>query len=1252
MKKIALTVLLLQAITLPVLAQLKTNEAVLARSAKEHRQKEVQNFQKAVKLAKEKGWELSFKTSNGNIAFLVGVDQFGLPVYYSTENNIVAAATIRTNVLWPGGSSGLNLTGGTDLIKDKMAVWDGGGVLLSHVELSGRVNQKDNPTSNSDHSTHVAGTMIATGVNPNAKGMAYAAPRISAYDFTSDASEMFGEASNLLLSNHSYGAIAGWRYNENQSRWEFWGRSTDNEDYKFGYYDDRAQLLDSIAYNAPYYLIVKSAGNNRTENGPSVGQPYWRYNSSGSMASAGNRPSGISDNDGYDIISTYGTAKNILTVGAVSGLPFGYNKSEDVLLSSFSSFGPTDDGRIKPDVVADGVDVLSPVATTNTSYSSFSGTSMATPSTTGSLLLLQQYYAQLHSNSFMRSATLKAIAIHTADEAGDTPGPDYRFGWGLLNIGKAADVIKSNNTGNHQVHEKVLNAGASFTTNVIASGNGPLTVTIAWTDPKGNVELMNVLNNTARKLVNDLDIRITKGATTYMPWVLMPTIPDAAAQTGDNVLDNVEKINVPDAIPGETYTVTITHKGTLQRGTQAYSLVMSGVGGQTYCTSAATSAAGARINNFTFGTINNNNPAGCTTYNNFTNLTTLVEPGQSLPFSVAVGSCDATNNQKIVKIFIDFNNNGNFTDAGELVATSNAMASGTFTGNILIPSSANAGNSSLLRIVVEETSNAADVTACGSYTNGETQDYRISYRSASNDLAITDLVNPVTGNCSSASQQVTIRVRNTGLVDKTNVPLTVVIKNGNTLVTSLNATYPGVIASSAVATYTFQTPFNAVPGTTYNFQIFSSDGTDQNRSNDTLKTTVTIAELIGAPTASGVICGTNALLKVNNPDPSANYFWYTSATGNSSITMGATTNTTTIPANNTYYVGTGAKGTVGPVTNDTWGQAGGYLSGNANYIKYSAAVPVILETAKLYTRTSGKIDFIVADIISTSGTGYSYSAISTTTIDVYSTSPNQGAGTQNSFDPQDPGADFYLNLFLPAGDHVIIIRPQGTANLFRNNNVSGSPYPFTLGNLISITGNSATLDTDPNYYQKFYYGLYNMKVRTSDCVSERATVVAPVAPTPTITMVGDSLTSSIATGNQWYRDGLGIPGATTRKYKPIQSGNYTVRVSDGLGCMMSSAVYPFVASAVNPVDNASIELSVSPNPNSGSFLLKFKAIRRDQMKIDIINSLGQSVYATSYPAFTGQFSEQVNLNKLGAGVYVLKLQHGEKTYYHKIMIER
>ena len=183
--------------------------------------------------------------------------------------------------------------------------------------------------------------------------------------------------------------------------------------------------------------------------------PIGDFDANGVMVNSGNRPTGISSNDSYDIITTYGTSKNILTVGAVYPIAYGYKKPWDVTMSTFSGWGPTDDGRIKPDVVADGINLLSSISTADNAYDYYSGTSMASPSAAGSLLLLQEYYSQLHSGAFMRAATLKGLTIHTADEAGSFPGPDYQNGWGLINIKKASDVIKANNT-THLIQENVL----------------------------------------------------------------------------------------------------------------------------------------------------------------------------------------------------------------------------------------------------------------------------------------------------------------------------------------------------------------------------------------------------------------------------------------------------------------------------------------------------------------------------------------------------------------------------------------------------------------------------------------------------------------------------------------------------------------------------------------------------------------------------------------------------------------------------
>jgi subtilisin family serine protease len=269
---------------------------------------------------------------------------------------------------------------------------------------------------------------------------------------------------------------------------------------------------------------VKSAGNTRSSTGPKVGDTYWRRDEKGKWYDAGKRPDSLSSNNSYETLPMDVNAKNILTVGAVQGIAAGYSKKEDAIMTSFSSWGPTDDGRIKPDIVTNGQSVYSTTNGNDSSYGYASGTSMASPGAAASLFLLQELSQQIVPNKFMRSATIKGLAIHTANEAGLFPGPDYKFGWGLLNIGEAATVLsnaltnKNNSSSVDLVYENILENKASYSVNVIASGNKPLKATLSWTDIKGTIE--TTLNDTTRRLVNDLDLKITKDAITYFPWKL------------------------------------------------------------------------------------------------------------------------------------------------------------------------------------------------------------------------------------------------------------------------------------------------------------------------------------------------------------------------------------------------------------------------------------------------------------------------------------------------------------------------------------------------------------------------------------------------------------------------------------------------------------------------------------------------------------------------------------------------------------
>ena len=98
---VPLYILMLLITSLQMQAQLKTNTAILQRASIETAKKEQDDFRRVLVLAKQKNWPLSMRTRNGGSALLVGVDPKGLPRYVTTNDNIISAATIKTNLLWP-----------------------------------------------------------------------------------------------------------------------------------------------------------------------------------------------------------------------------------------------------------------------------------------------------------------------------------------------------------------------------------------------------------------------------------------------------------------------------------------------------------------------------------------------------------------------------------------------------------------------------------------------------------------------------------------------------------------------------------------------------------------------------------------------------------------------------------------------------------------------------------------------------------------------------------------------------------------------------------------------------------------------------------------------------------------------------------------------------------------------------------------------------------------------------------------------
>ncbi len=501
---------------------------------------------------------------------LLRVGARGVPAYRELDN-LDAAATIATDAVHPAGPAGLALDGAATPF-GQLGVWDGGAVRVTHHEFAGRAVQRDAPSTSSGHATHVAGTMVAGGADPSARGMAPAAP-LDCWDWNGDLAEMAAAAAaGMRVSNHSYSPVAGWRMALGQWYWHGDPSLSPTEDWAFGFYDDEARDLDQLAFDAPGYLIVASAGNNRADYGPGSGGEHGVWDGTQWVPSTDTRePDG--GLDGYDSLPRSKNAKNTLVVGAVDDLPSGWAGAASVAMTHFSGFGPTDDGRIKPDLVANGVGLWSCSDRNDSSHAVSSGTSMASPSVAGSVNLLVDHWRATHGAD-PRAASLKAVLFQTADDAGDAPGPDYRFGWGLMNTAAAAALITADaeGTGGRRVAEAVLAPAATDSWELVLADTADVRITLHWTDRPGT-PAAPALDPPDAMLVHDLDLRLGDGVTTHEPWVLDPAAPAAAATRGDNVRDNTEQIVATALAPGR-YMLTVAHKGSLV-DVQAYSLASS-----------------------------------------------------------------------------------------------------------------------------------------------------------------------------------------------------------------------------------------------------------------------------------------------------------------------------------------------------------------------------------------------------------------------------------------------------------------------------------------------------------------------------------------------------------------------------------------------------------------------------------------------------------------------------------------------------
>lgn len=557
----------------------------------------------------------SYNNSKDKLAGFAGK----IPVFYETHDSR-ANKSANLEPLQNGTLIGIN---GNSILGTNMniLVMDEGRVFEKHNEFGGPssggnriTDRENNAVSYNNHATNVAGIIGAAGLQDFAtSGAKGVLPNVKIDSFTYLTTNGKTNLQKLIdananISNHSYGVSVGWYEVKTASSDPIYSKigfywvgnyGMNHLDTYSGAYDVIDKQLDMVVYSNPNQIIIKSVGNDfgrHPNNNPAL--PKFKYDTSTNKYVAFADTDEIPEancSQGYNCIGFGSVAKNIIVVGAVNALTtpdYKYTSPNDIVKINISSAGPRKDGAIKPDICATGSNIVITNYVNDTTYDSYSttgiGTSYSTPIISGIAGALTEVNRIITgNNSFIYNADeMKALLIHTANEAGNNLGPDVWYGWGFADAQKAAQLIIDKKDNKAIFERNSLTSAVKYTKEITASGSEPLKATISWIDPAGTpfIEDIDYQNNHSSMLINDLDLRIidTTNNTTYYPWKLNINNPLAAATQADNNVDNVEQVLLSAPIAGRKYKIEISNKGTLvddqnMPSPQNYALIITGI---------------------------------------------------------------------------------------------------------------------------------------------------------------------------------------------------------------------------------------------------------------------------------------------------------------------------------------------------------------------------------------------------------------------------------------------------------------------------------------------------------------------------------------------------------------------------------------------------------------------------------------------------------------------------------------------------
>lgn len=529
---------------------------------------------------------------------------YGPPLIPKSLNSVAASISKVT----PLFSAPYNLTGSGVVL----SIFEPNGPPdVNHFEFGGRVtNHFPAGIAADKHATHTSGTLVAAGVDPRAKGMA---PAATLHAFTANPALPNGDFDEDKLfqtkrdDTKAVGSVADSNSWDFAFSWQAGNVWFGNEDGYGAYSGLESEPYDAVMRTPGEPLIVHAAGNDAAAGNPSLTLPWsphrhiedqdpvtgiykhtYCYSQDGTGTDC---PAGFGCSTGTTYcektkhpthgadttIGLMASTKNSVTVGALN--------PDGVTIASFSSHGPTTDGRVKPELVAKGVSQFSTVLANG--YDTLDGTSMATPVVAGMSALLTQQYRKTFGKT-PSGSILKTLLIAGANDLGPA-GPDYTYGFGLADAKASVDLIIANNATGSRIRTGTILNRQDVDIPVVLPATPKFRVVLGWFDPE--VLLVPANSNddplADKTLVNDLDVRVIDptGATVF-PYVLNGKTPSALATKAANHTDTTEEIEIANAVAGTYHVLVHGAVGDPNLATQDYVVVTNAGTALTPCSDA------------------------------------------------------------------------------------------------------------------------------------------------------------------------------------------------------------------------------------------------------------------------------------------------------------------------------------------------------------------------------------------------------------------------------------------------------------------------------------------------------------------------------------------------------------------------------------------------------------------------------------------------------------------------------------------